>query len=231
MQNENLPNVVVNVFQDLADPVSVAALCISSKRRDEIFIPFFSIPMPLFGRGSELLPIWPPALLFLLVLPSATRAVMCFLSTDLCPRLKPLQKFPTRLKARPNRAWLKPVVDVSHSLKNCSLKWSTNVFKLNLSSRLLSRPVNVENLFISPLSCYLRKGTADGALYIFITTPLPTPTHYLTPKSLLWPDLAFLLHLVLYSWSLDELLVKCFAEVLQAVLTHCSPFSGGFLCP
>lgn len=126
---------------------------------------------------------------------------------------------------------LKPLVGACRSLKNSSLKLSTNVFKLNLPSLSLSRPVNTENLFISPLSCYLYKGTADGALYIFITTPLPTPTHYLTPKSLSWPELAFLLHLLLYSWWLGELLVKCFAEVLQAVLTRCSPFSGGFLCP
>lgn len=36
-------------FQDLADPVSVAALCISSKRRDEIFIPFFLYLCPFLG--------------------------------------------------------------------------------------------------------------------------------------------------------------------------------------
>lgn len=82
---------------------------------------FFYTYAPFWG-GSELLPIWPPALLFLFVLPLATCAVMCFLSTDLCPRLKPLQKFPTRLKARLNRAWLKPLVDVCCSLKNSSLK-------------------------------------------------------------------------------------------------------------
>lgn len=50
---------------------------------------------------------------------------------------------------------------------------------------LLSRPVNAESLFISSLSCYLYEGTADGALYVFITAPLPPPTRYLTPKGLL----------------------------------------------
>lgn len=85
MQNENHPNVVVNIFQDLADPVSVAALCISSKRRGEVFIHFFLYLCPSLQGGSELLPVWPPASLFQLVLPSATCAVICFLGPDLCP--------------------------------------------------------------------------------------------------------------------------------------------------
>ena len=76
--------------------------------------------MPLFGGGSELLPVWPPALLFLLVLRSAARAVVCFLRAGLW--LKPLPEFPARVKAGPNRSWLKPRAGACHSWKNSPLE-------------------------------------------------------------------------------------------------------------
>lgn len=136
--------------------------------------------------------------------------------------LKPWQKFPSRVKTRQTEpSWSVLLTCVAHW--KTSLKWSIQMFSGWTSPLFALKASKQGELFISSLSCYLYKGTADGALYIFITTPLPTPTHYLTPKGLLWSELAFLLHLVLYSWSVDELSVKCFAE-----LQLCRSFAGSF---
>lgn len=52
-QSEHHPRVVMKVFRGPADP---AALGTSGARRDEVFIPF-CIAVPLWARGSELLPV------------------------------------------------------------------------------------------------------------------------------------------------------------------------------
>lgn len=114
MQTENHPPVVVNTFQALADPVGVA-FCISSKKRDETSIPFFLYLRPSLRRKVSYCPFG-----CLLCFPcSFSLCCMCHrvLSSVLSHVLSLKPPFM-------NRTWLTSFVDVRHSLKNSSLKWS-----------------------------------------------------------------------------------------------------------
>lgn len=224
MPSENHPDVVVNVFQDVADLISRAALCIAHRRRDGIFMHLFPIPVPLFAGRR-----WVTAHLaacFTLLLPTASCAVIAsqYWSVSL---LKPQQSRTDRWSPADASA---PRVTRWETLSEADMFSSGTFPVFALKASKCGEPFYQQSELLS-----VRGNSRWGSVRFYNCSSSSSHTLSHTQRSFVIR--AGLSHTLLctaereMSAPWDALLSSDFAEVLQAVLTRCSPSSGGFLCP